>query len=102
MARGVACAALAVGNLALAAATGASAGAGLFDPHRRLFCAICAVLTAILLAGLYVPGAAGVFHFAAPSPALLAAGLGVGVAAGGWSGVLRALGRRRVRLRSDP
>lgn len=102
VARGVAYAALAVGNLALAAATGASAGAGLFDPHRRLFWAICAVLTAVLLAGLYIPGAAGLFHFAAPSPALLAAGLGVGVAAGGWSGVLRALGRRRVRLRSDP
>lgn len=100
-ARGVAYAGLAAGNLALAVATGASAGARLFDPHRRLFWGICSALAAILLAGLYVPAAADVFHFAAPAPALLAAGVGVGIVTGGWSGAVRALARH-ARLRSDP
>lgn len=99
-ARGVAYAALAVGNLALAAATGASTGAGLFDPHRRLFWGICLALAAVLLAALYIPVVSGVFQFAAPSPFLLSLGVAVGLAAGGWSGLVRAVVLRR--LRSDP
>jgi Ca2+-transporting ATPase len=67
-ARGVAYAALAVGNLTLAAATGASTGAGLFDPHRRLFWGICSALAAILMAALYIPAVSGVFQSAAPFP----------------------------------
>lgn len=93
-ARGAAYVALAVGNLALAVAIGASAGVGLFDRRRRLFWTISAALAAVLLIGLYVPEIARMFRFDALSPGLLAAGVVVGLAAGGWTGVLRAVARR--------
>lgn len=99
-ARGVAYAALAVGNLALAVATGPRQGAGLFAPHRRLLWGICSALAAILLTALYIPVVSGVFQFAAPSPFLLSLGVVVGLGAGGWSGLVRSVVRRR--LRSDP
>jgi len=101
VARSVAYVALAVGNLALALAIGASAGVGLFDPHRRLFWGIGASLAAVLLTALYVPGIAHVFRFGAPSPALLAIAVAAGLLAGGWTGVVRvsrdALASRRPR-----
>lgn len=92
-ARAAAYVALAVGNLSLAMAIGASAGVGLFGPARRLFWSICAGLAAILFVGLYVPPVAGVFHFAAPPLSVLAVGLATGLLAGGWSGGVRALRR---------
>lgn len=99
VARASAYVALAVGNLALAMAIGASAGVGLFGPHRRLFWGICAGLGLVLLAGLYVPPVAEVFHFAAPSLPILALALATGFLAGGWSGGVRALRRGHARGR---
>lgn len=96
-ARAAAYVALAVGNLALALANAASAGVGLFSPHRRLFWSIAAGLAAILLIGLYLPQVAHLFRFAEPDPAHLALAVGAGLAAGGWSGVLRAAKRRLRR-----
>ena len=98
--------ALAVGNLALALAIGGSAGVGLFHPRRRLFWIIAGALVLILLPALYVPGLAGLFQFGPPPPGALALAIGCGLVAGGWSGVLRTLPRRRnpepAALRSDP
>ena len=91
VARAAAYVALAVGNLALAMAIGASAGVGLFGPHRRLFWGICAGLGAILLVSLYAPPVAEVFRFGAPSLPVLALALGTGLLAGGWRGLVRAL-----------
>ncbi|MDP3802317.1 cation-translocating P-type ATPase [Brevundimonas sp.] len=103
VARAAAYVALAVGNLALAMAIGASAGVDPFGPHRRLFWGVCAGLAAVLLAGLYVPAVAGVFRFGPPPPPVLALALGTGLVAGGWSGVVRALwaspGMRRGKIK---
>ncbi|HWQ85679.1 cation-translocating P-type ATPase [Brevundimonas sp.] len=101
VARGAAYVALAVGNLALAMAIGASAGVGLFDPHRRLFWAITAGLGVVLLMGLFLPPVAGVFRFGAPSPPLLALAVGTGLLAGAWSGAVRTLARRFGRSIPD-
>lgn len=99
VARSVAYVALAVGNLALALAIGASVGVGLFDPHRRLFWGISASLAAVLLTALYAPGIAHVFRFGAPSPALLGIAIGAGLLAGGWTGVVRVI---RAALANQP
>ncbi|HEY0598837.1 cation-translocating P-type ATPase [Brevundimonas sp.] len=99
-ARGAAYVALAVGNLALAMANAASAGVGLFSPHRRLFWSIAAGLTAVLLAGLYLPSVADLFRFSAPHPMHLALAIGCGLLAGGWSGAVRLV--RRQLLRDTP
>lgn len=98
-ARAAAYVALAVGNLALALANAASAGVGLFSPHRRLFWSISAGLAAVLLGGLYLPQVAELFRFGEPTLPHLALAVGAGLAAGGWSGVLRVL-RRRLRSRA--
>lgn len=99
-ARAAAYVALAVANLALALANAASAGVGLFSPHRRLFWSISASLAAILLGALYLPQAAALFRFSEPTLPHLALAVGIGLAAGGWSGVLRALVRRLRRRTS--
>ncbi|MBW8303790.1 MAG: cation-translocating P-type ATPase, partial [Brevundimonas sp.] len=99
-ARGSAYVALAVGNLALALANAASAGVGLFSPHRRLFWSIAAGLAIVLLAGLFLPRIATLFRFSEPDPAHLALAVGVGLVAGGWSGGLRILRRRLRRARA--
>ncbi len=100
-ARAAAYVALAIGNLALALATGAASGAGLFSVERRLFWIISAALTAVLAAALYVPGLSDVFRFERPSVPLLALAVAIGVAAGGWSGVLRWL-RGAIRPATFP
>jgi len=94
VARSVAYVALAVSNLALALAIGASAGVGLFDPRRRLFWSISASLVVVLLTALYAPAVAHVFRFGAPSPGLLALAVAAGLVAGGWSGLVRWLRAR--------
>ena len=94
-ARAAAYVGLAVGNLALALAIGASAGVGLLHPRRRLFWGISAALAAVLTTALYAPGVAALFEFGAPPPGALALAIGLGLAAGGWSGVLRSLRRFR-------
>ncbi|WIY68133.1 HAD-IC family P-type ATPase [Aquidulcibacter paucihalophilus] len=94
-ARGAAYAALAVANLALALANAASAGVGLFSPHRRLFWSIAAGLALVLLGGLYLAPVANLFRFSEPEFPHLVLAVGVGLVAGGWRGVLRALRRRR-------
>lgn len=99
VARSVAYVALAVSNLALALAIGASAGVGLFDPRRRLFWSISASLAVILLTALYAPAVAHVFRFGAPSPGLLALAVAAGLVAGGWSGLVRWLRARRGAAR---
>ena len=95
VARSAAYVALAVSNLALALAIGASAGVGLFDPRRRLFWSISASLAVVLLTALYAPAVAHVFRFGAPSPGLLALAVAAGLVAGGWSGLVRWLRARR-------
>jgi len=96
-ARGSAYAALAVANLALALSNAASAGVGLFSPHRRLFWSIAAGLALVLLCGLYLPLVADLFRFSEPAFPHLALAVGVGLLAGGWSGVFRTLRRHRRR-----
>lgn len=94
-ARAAAYVGLAVGNLSLALAIGASAGVGLFDARRRLFWIIAATLAVVLLPALYAPGVFELFRFEPPPPGALTLAVGCGLAAGGWSGVVRALRRRR-------
>lgn len=98
-ARGSAYAALAVANLALALANAASAGVGLFNPHRRLFWSIAAGLALVLLGGLYLPPVADLFRFSEPDFPHLALAVGFGLLAGGWSGAFRSI-RRRLRRHS--
>lgn len=102
-ARGSAYVALAVANLALALANAASAGVGLFSPHRRLFWSISAALALVLLGGLYWPLVADLFRFSQPDPAHLALAGAIGMAAGGWTGAFRMLRRRTAgEVRSIP
>lgn len=77
-------------------AIGASAGVGLFVPHRRLFWGSCS--------GLGAPPVAEVFRFGAPSLPVLALALGTGLLAGGWRGVVRALRASRWlrRVKTGP
>ena len=96
-ARGVAYVALAVANLALALANAASAGVGAFSAHRRLFWAIAGGLAIILLGGLYLSPVAALFRFSAPDLTHLLLGVGAGLLAGGWSGLIRAVRRYQRR-----
>lgn len=97
-ARGSAYAALAVANLALALANAASAGVGLFSPHRRLFWGIAGGLALVLLGGLYLPPIADLFRFSQPDFLHLALAVAVGLVAGGWSGAFRTLRRHPGRV----
>jgi Ca2+-transporting ATPase len=96
-ARAAAFAALVAGNLAMALANSAEAGARLFDPRRGLFWGISAAAAAAVAAAIYLPGAQAAFHFAAPPPAVLAAALAAAMLAGGWLGLVKLVRNGRKR-----
>ncbi len=91
MARATAYVALVCGNLALAFATAAEPGSSFFDARRRTFWLIAAAAATLLAVVVAVPVLAPLFRFQVPPPLWLAGSLGVALAAGAWSGVVRLL-----------
>ncbi|WP_036296644.1 cation-translocating P-type ATPase [Methylosinus sp. PW1] len=86
---------LVIGNLAMAFASAAEPGTSLFDKRRVAFWSIAAVTTLVLALVVYLPAAAELFRFAPPAPRDLAWTVATTLAAGGWSGVYKAV-RRNV------
>ena len=86
-ARAAAFVALVVGQLALALAEVAGAGAGLFGRHQLPFWAIAAAAAGMLALVLLAPPFASILEFSLPAARhLLFAGAG-GIVAGGWFGI---------------
>ncbi len=94
-ARALAFVCLVVGNLAMAFAAAASAGTSFFDPRRKVFWLIATAALGVLAFIVFTPSLAPLFRFSQPPLSMVAASAGLGLVAGGWSGVLRlALARR--------
>jgi Ca2+-transporting ATPase len=88
-ARALAVLMLVTGNLSLAFVSSAEPGTNVFDRHRMAFFAISTVAATAIAALLFLPALADVFHVRAPSPAVIGAGLGLSLVAGGWYGLAR-------------
>ena len=86
---------LVIGNLAMALASAAEPGTSFFDKRRVAFWSIAAVTTLVLALIVYLPAAAELFRFAPPEPRALAWTVATALAAGGWSGVYKAVCKRR-------
>ena len=93
-ARGLAFVTLIVANLALALATSASRGVGLFARQRLAFWVIVAAAAVALAAGLLIPALGAVLKIAPAAPLLTLATVAVGLLAGGGP---RLLGLSRPR-----
>jgi Ca2+-transporting ATPase len=91
VARAAAFVALVSGHLTLALAEGGWGRAGPFSRSGRIYWAIVAAALLILSLTLSVPFLVEALRFSLPGPAVLAMAIGIGVAAGGWSAIVRLL-----------
>jgi Ca2+-transporting ATPase len=82
-ARALAFVAFTIGNLALirVAATRKAAIAQLLAPHHGAYWLVAGLASAVTAACLFVPGLKRVFQFGAPTPAMLASAVAIGLAA---------------------
>jgi Ca2+-transporting ATPase len=92
-ARGAAFVALTLGNLAYALADSVSSG-GVFAPHRRVYWAIVAAITAALVLVFAVPPFSAMFGVAAPPLRLLGWALALAAMSGAWALAVKRLGAR--------
>ena len=83
-ARTVAFVALVSGQLALAASMLMGRGHSLFGKHRRLFWLIAGAAVLATAMVLTMRSLVEIMRFAQPGPGEIAAGIAVGLAAGGW------------------
>ena len=97
VARAGAFTALVTGHLVLALAESATSGHGLFGRTKIIFWSIAGGATALLIAALTVPFLLEVLRFETPSPGLLSASVLVGLASGGWYGVVSVFNPARRR-----
>jgi Ca2+-transporting ATPase len=92
-ARGAAFIALVLGNLSLAMADSAAAGANPFARARAPYWVITGAAVATLGGLMLIPGLEGLFRMASPEPWLAWTAAGAGLAAGGWMAVLKPVRR---------
>ena len=90
-ARGVAFAALIIGNLTLALGDALPKGVSPFAKENMIFWAIALVAAAVVAASLFLPQLAALLRFELPTGAELAFATAVAIIAGGWYGVFRRL-----------
>jgi Ca2+-transporting ATPase len=88
---------LVIGNLSMAFASAAGPGTAFFDKRRVAFWIIATITTLALALIVYLPAVAELFRFATPEPKALAYVIATALVAGGWSGVYKAVRRRRGR-----
>jgi Ca2+-transporting ATPase len=100
IARAAAFVALVSGHLTLALAEGGWGRAGPFSRSGMIFWAIVAAAVLILSLTLTIPFLVEALRFSPPGAAILAMGIAIGVAGGGWSAIIRLMPIPRWRGRA--
>ena len=83
--------ALVSGHLSLALSVSGAAGGRLFSRERILFWVIGAAAALVLTVSVSLPAMREILRLSPPDPWVLAASVAIGVAAGGWFALVRAL-----------
>jgi Ca2+-transporting ATPase len=90
-ARGLAFGTLILANLTLALSNALPKGVSPFARENLVFWGIAAAALSVVAAGLYLPPAAALLHFAPPEPIRLSLAAALAISAGGWYGMWRRL-----------